>query len=437
MSNSKIVDRLTDHIVNREPLTTSGQRVLRPRDRRGFFVLIGRESKTFTVQTEKVMLGRRQVHRKALGRFPEMDCRAAYAAADIELGQVRGGAKAPGAPNRGPTLREAWHLYRDRHLRRLERSERTVQQYEDCLERTLADWLDTPLRELAENPELVAQRHTRIGEKGEVDSETGEERGGKYQANHCMRSLRAVYRFARKTHKALPVEHPCTGVVYYPEEQRACALIDAKALRAWFSTWATIQNPVRRELHLLTLLTGSRADALCSARWADIKAARRALHQPLPKGGKKRAFDIPMSRAIAASLHRLRAYCRVAFDGSPWLFPSETSASGHTETINEKHQDDFATGHALRHTWITHAQLIGVSEFYQRLMTNHGKKRDVHQGYMSPAAFRRKLREAQEQISTHLLGHASEEVRAVLERPVRTAPRSAQLRVRDAGHARL
>jgi len=232
-----------------------------------------------------------------------------------------------------------------------------------------------------------------------------------------MRCLRAVYNFARRTHKSLPAENPCSGVVWYPEEPRESALVEAKALRRWFATWATLKNPVRRELHLLTLLTGSRRESLCIARWSDVKASRRALHQPKPKGGNKKAYDIPMSRAIVASLRRLRDYNAVAFDGSPWLFPSDTSGSGRVTEVKENNLADFPTGHALRHTWITHAQLIGVSEFYQRLMTNHRKKGDVHHGYMSPAAFARELRRVQERISRHLLGHAPNEALALMACP--------------------
>lgn len=408
MSLTKTVEALTDRLLSREPLTTTGQRVVRPKDRKGFFVVIGKDSKTFTIQTERVVLGKRKVHREALGRFPDMDCKRAYSEADIKLGEVRSGKRAPGQPDPGPTLREAWKLYRTRHLERTNKSPRTIEQYVDCLERTLKDWLETPLRELAENPELVAQRHTRIGEKKEPDGT-----GGPYQANHCMRCLRAVYNFARRTHKALPVEHPCTGVVWYEEEQRESGL-DEKALRKWFATWATLKNPVRRELHLLTLLTGSRREALCSARWTDVKAARRVIHQAKPKGGSKKSFDIPMSRAIVASLRRLRDHNKVAFDGSPWLFPSDTSESGRTTEVKENTLDGFPTGHALRHTWVTHATIIGVSEFYQRIMTNHRKKGDVHQGYMSPAAFKRELRKAQERISRHLLSHAPKEAQALL-----------------------
>jgi hypothetical protein len=390
------------------PFATSGQRSIPDPSLPGFRVVVGKRVKTWTVQIDVRTLSGPKTHKESVGRVGEVDYKTARAAAMELMGQLRGGKRKPGQPDPGPTLREAWHAYRDRHLVRTGKSPRTIEQYVDTLERTLSDWLDTPLLQLAEDPDAVAERHKRIGEKREQDGT-----GGPYQANHCMRCVRAVYNFARRSHRGLPAEGPCSAVVFYPEEPRQSAL-DSKALRRWFDTWATLKNTVRRELHLLTLLTGSRREALCTARWADVRPGTRVIHQPKPKGGSKKAYDIPMSRAVVKSLRRLRDFNKVAFDGNPHLFPSATSATGRVSEVKENDLDDFPTGHALRHTWVTHATICGVSEFYQRIMTNHRKKGDVHQGYMSTAAFARELRKAQERVSQHLLSHASEKARALL-----------------------
>jgi integrase len=405
-------------LVEAAPFATHGQQSIPDPSLPGFRVVVGKRVKTWTVQVDVKTLSGPKTHKESVGRVGEKSYKDARAAAMELMGQLRGGKRAPGQPDPGPTLGEAWKLYRERHLERNNKSPRTIEQYVDCLERTLADWLDTPLRELADNPEAVAQRHARIGEKREKDGT-----GGTYQANHCMRCVRAVYNFARRSHKQLPAEGPCSAVVFYPEEPRESAL-DGKALRRWFDTWATLKNPVRRELHLLTLLTGSRREALCAARWSDVRPARRVLHQPKPKGGSKKAFDIPMSRAIVQSLRRLRDHNKIAFDGNPYLFPSATSKSGRVSEVKENDLADFPTGHALRHTWITQATICGISEFYQRVMTNHRKKTDVHQGYMSPAAFGRELRKAQEKLSRHLIGHASADAATLIRRGAGAAARS-------------
>jgi hypothetical protein len=45
----------------------------------------------------------------------------------------------------GITLKEAWNRYRDAHLTRKERSEKTITGYRDHVERIFVDWLHTPL----------------------------------------------------------------------------------------------------------------------------------------------------------------------------------------------------------------------------------------------------------------------------------------------------
>ena len=53
------------------------------------------------------------------------------------------------------TLRQAWARYRDAHLVRRGRSERTIKGYRDHVERIFAEWLDTPLREIGLDPAAV------------------------------------------------------------------------------------------------------------------------------------------------------------------------------------------------------------------------------------------------------------------------------------------
>lgn len=60
-------------------------------------------------------------------------------------------------------------------------------------------------------------------------------------------------------------------------------------LPGWFAQLKCVPNPVRREFDLLTLLSGSRPDALSKARWSDLKLKRRALDIPEPKGGARAA----------------------------------------------------------------------------------------------------------------------------------------------------
>ncbi|MFO0334910.1 MAG: hypothetical protein ACK53C_07765, partial [Pseudomonadota bacterium] len=310
--------------------------------------------------------------------------------------------------------------------RLVDASPRTVEQYEDVLERTLRDWLDRPLKELAENPVEVANRHKRIKNRQEALTDEDKQRrarrgrptdggGGPYHANHCMRVLRAVYVFARAAHSYLPDQHPCRMVTWHKEKPRKDApLMDARAIRGWFAQWGTIKSPIRREMHLLFLLSAARRTALLSAEWRHLDLRRRVLHQPRPKGGEDKAYDIPLSRAMVASLRRLREAHRAAMYESPFLFPSDRSESGHVARLMEDDMPGFKYGHDLRHTWCTHAAYVGLSEFHARAISNHRLRRDVHSRYIDVRALDRPLRRSQEQMSRYFLKLAPPEALALM-----------------------
>lgn len=102
-------------------------------------------------------------------------------------------------PTHGVTLRQAWARYLTAHLERKERSPATIKGYADHVERVLSDWLDLPLQVLGENPVMVAERHDRMSNDN-----------GPSAANGAMRTLRAIYNHARKSHRELPPEpHTC------------------------------------------------------------------------------------------------------------------------------------------------------------------------------------------------------------------------------------
>jgi integrase len=192
------------------------------------------------------------------------------------------------------TLSQAWQRYLDAHLIRKNRSEKTIAWYRDHVERIFAEWLDTPLRELGADPARIARRHDDISNEN-----------GSYIANGAMRTLRAIYNHARKTNKKLPPDNPADAVDWNLEKRRDTGM-GIGDLKTWLSELAALDNPVRREFHLFTLLSGSRPAALQEIKPSHLDLRQRTLHVPKPKGGGKRAFDIPLSREmICVSYGRL------------------------------------------------------------------------------------------------------------------------------------
>jgi hypothetical protein len=239
-----------------------------------------------------------------------------------------------------PTLKEAWERYRESHLLRKGRSEKTIDGYCDHVERVFIEWLDTPLGEIAADPAGVAKKH---------DDITREK--GPYIANASMRTLRAIYNHARKINKSLPLDNPADAIDWNREERRDTGM-SPEDLKEWFIDLAAIDNPVRRELHLFTLLSGSRTTALQEIRLGHIDFRRRLLNIPCPKGGSKRAFDIPLSREMILCLCRAIRFGRILYPSQArdWVFPAD-SASGHVAEIKEDRDTLSKWGNDLRQTF--------------------------------------------------------------------------------------
>lgn len=392
--------RLTDKSVTALPFAERGQYIKRDAELPGFFVVVGRSTKTFTIQVDvpapERERGQRSI-RKALGRHGEMSVRDARAKARETLGAYATGSRRPAS---GVTLKEAWERYHKSHLVRKGRSPRTIQDYEFCITKLLGDWLDTPLARLSENTGLVAARFDTITEKN-----------GPYAANHAMRALRAVYRYARKLmDRSLPPDHPAMAVDFNPEKRRKTAL-SGKEWAKWEKQRQALANPIRREFHLLILLSGSRPDALTRARWEHLDRRKRTLFFPEPKGGEEKAFYLPLSKPMLDSFKRVKELGAVMHprQAKEWIFPAE-SAPGHITEYKQSRERKkgsskqvlFKYGGDLRQTYRTVAQEVGVSKIDAHLLLNHALK-GVSEGYITPGALLDHLREQQERISRKML----------------------------------
>lgn len=187
---------------------------------------------------------------------------------------------------------------------------------------------------------------------------------------------------ARKTNRSLPSDNPADAVDWNIEERRNTGMGSAD-LKGWFAELATFDNPIRREFHLFTLLCGSRPTALQEAKPEHIDYRRRTLHIAKPKGGKKKAFDIPLSRQMILCLVRAIRFGRHMYplQAQEWLFPAD-SASGHLAETKEDREMLSKWGNDLRQTFRTLATAAGVSEVDAKLLMNHAIP-GVNAGYIT------------------------------------------------------
>lgn len=371
---------LSDRTIAGLPLVDSGQRIVRDEELAGFFVLIGTRSKAFMVQGDLWQNGKRRTLRIKVGDVGEVASREARAKAKILLGSIAKGVDPRPKPElktepqqnaSDPTLQEAWSRYRDAHMKRKGRSEGTIENYRDHVERLMADWLNLPLSIFGNDPSLVKTRHDRLTEEN-----------GPYIANGCMRSLRAIYNHARKSARSLPAENPINAVDWNPERRRNTAL-GLSDLASWFSELSILDNPIRRDFHLFLSLSGSRPDVIKRARVEHLNLKRRLLHIPKPKGGEARAFDIPLSREMTRCLIRTR---RIGLQIYPlqaqeWLFPAD-SATGHLIEHKEDRSVLSKWGNDLRQTYRTVGQAVGVNDLDMHLLMNHSLP-GVNAGYIT------------------------------------------------------
>jgi integrase len=341
----------SDRTLAALPLAVKGQVVIRDSDLAGFFVRIGTRTKTYMVQGDLWTGGHRQSLSIRVGEVGKISARDARGKAKILLGSIADGVDPrpkpvpvpePEESDNDPTLAQTWERYRDVHMRRKGRSDKTTLGYRDHVERLMGDWLRLPISVLGRQPDLVRARHDKLTKDH-----------GPYMANAAMRSLRAIYNHARKAAHDLPPNNPVLAVDWNAEKRRDTAM-GVSDLCPWFLQLYTLNNPLRREFHLLLLLSGSRLDAMKRTKVVDLDLRRRLLHVPRSKGGANRAFDIPLSRKMMRCVIRALRFGRLLYskEAETFLFPAD-SRSGHLVEHKESRSDLSKWGNDLRQTYRT------------------------------------------------------------------------------------
>ncbi|HKX78580.1 MAG TPA: integrase arm-type DNA-binding domain-containing protein [Novosphingobium sp.] len=386
---------LTDRYVAELPWAVDASYAARD-DLAGFFVAVGKRKKTFTVQCDvRDDLGRRRTKKIAIGNFPDLTVRQARAKAKATLGAIQTAGKFE-ERRKEWTLGEAWEHMRDFELPRKGSRPRTVEGYDKTVHALMKDWLTVPLRKFADKPHLVEERHHKITRDH-----------GPYSANGYGRTFRRLYRYAQaKLDRTLPPIQ-WSQVITWNAEKRDHSGMGEEELPGWFAQLAALRNPVRRELHLFLLLSGSRPEALSKARWKDLDLKRRALRIPEPKGGEQRAFSIPLSREMLKSLIRVRKAGRIIAprQSAEFIFPSPESKPGHIVEWKEDRATLSKWGKQLRQSYVIAAETLDISERALKRLLNH-KTQDVTMGYGDRNRMWPRLLADQERISAYIMGQS-------------------------------
>jgi hypothetical protein len=133
--------RLTDALIDRLPPALKGLYVVRDEEQPGFFIVVGKRTKTYTIQSDLRRGSSRKCLRIAIGRHgdPSLSTRLARAKARELMGRIARGEDPTESQPRaeGPTLRQAWDRYEEAHLRRKGRSDWTIEGYRELVEKVL------------------------------------------------------------------------------------------------------------------------------------------------------------------------------------------------------------------------------------------------------------------------------------------------------------
>lgn len=162
---------LNDKVIGQLPTPDEGQYVVRDVGLKGFYLLVGKKRRTYIVHGDLKRPGERATSIKvSVGDAADLTATKARLIAKgylSEMGQGRhpkppavkaapevvatNTAAALTAADSGISLRAAWERYHTALIRK-KRSDGTIAGYRDHVERVFKAWLDTPLRELGDDP---------------------------------------------------------------------------------------------------------------------------------------------------------------------------------------------------------------------------------------------------------------------------------------------
>lgn len=203
---------------------------------------------------------------------------------------------------------------------------------------------------------------------------------GPRAANMGAQLLRAIWNYAAKFSDDLPPS-PTSAVEYFPEREQRRVIAWAD-LPDWYRKAEALPNPIRSVYWRFLLFSGLRRTDALTIRWEDIKDHH--VHRPNPKGGRIRAFDLPLTTQLRELLTEAKAARGALYPGSPWVFPSD-SKLGHISLTRESAFPGVMP-HDLRRTYATACAEAGVDPYTIKLLLNHAiDKGDVTQRYIRPS----------------------------------------------------
>ncbi len=356
--------KLTQTIVDR--LRTPGK--YNDDHTRGLHLYVTEHSRTWKIHTTHK--GTNRALKRTLGRADDYTLIEARRWADAILTANRRGERIE-APSTAPTLQEAV----DRFLATRERrgkAERATANHRYRFNKYLGDWLDRPVNKIT--IEDIEARHEKLSHAPRLADQV-------FEGLRAVLNQKAVLRF-------LPSGNPVLGLEFYrvpPKGGRP--MTNAADVAVWWrAVSGSCRNDIMRNFLRLQLVTGMHGGALAQTEVAWIDLPGRVIVYPAHVMKARRNWRLPLSNIstdlVDAAL--LLANAR----GSKWLFPSDTSKSGHITELHDRElkAQGYVMGHDLRRTFISFAMQTSIPNGLRLYLADHAVE-GIQGLYADPVAF--------------------------------------------------
>lgn len=260
--------------------------------------------KVITFYLRKRINGRDE--RVIIGNFPDISIENARKKARVIKGQIAEGIN-PNEEKRGLnreiTFGELFKEFMERYSKKYKR---TWKSDEYDIKRFVPHWFNRKISTITKRE--IQLLHDRIGDNN-----------GPYQANRMIIRIRAIYNKAREW--GWCGSNPTIGIKKFKERKRE-RFIKPDELPRFFIALENEPSDTAKDYVWLSLLTGARKNNVLAMSWSEIDWQLKEWSIPRTKNDEpvtiplvEKAIDILTARKIKVE--------------SEWVFPSETSKTGH------------------------------------------------------------------------------------------------------------
>ncbi len=358
--------KITKSFVEQAPYSNKGQILFCDTDLSGFYLIVGKKSKTYVAQ--KDIRGRTVRHTIGKhGHFtPEQARKIAKDKLYLMAQNINPNKEQLENEGNNTTLKAILENYLST---RKNLKDSTKREYDYHINKYVADWLKKPMTEISK--QMILDRHALIGKNN-----------GKQVANCVMRIMRALFNHTNMTYdicEVNPVSYLSRAKAWYPNKRRR-TYIKPHQLQTWWSGVHNLNNDTLRDYLIFLLFTGLRKTEAASLKWTDVDFSDRTFTIKKTKNGDP--LTLPMGDYVFAMFKkRFEQYSNKlhVFHGS--------GKSGHlVEPKTSIYKIIKETGisftcHDLRRTFITMAESLEISGYALKRLINH-RSNDVTSGYI-------------------------------------------------------